>query len=153
MPDTLNEAVVKELLADATVSALCTHDPKITQENPYGHTLEGSGNLQLVVFQWGSWAQPTKRKTAHFPMLYVQCWADPTRDSDGNVVTPDAPKKARAALDAVSEVLHLVQGGVTWGDDFYVISSHRISEPFQMARPPTDDELVLFRTEFGVTHP
>ncbi len=152
MPDTLLDAAVKELAADATVAALCTATPKITQDNPY-NTIEGTGKLQLVVSNGPPWTSPTPRTTKHYPAVRVEAYSDPTRDSDGNVIANDANAKARAVLAAVTDVLNLVVGGVTWGDDFFVVSSHTRAEPMQVPRPVNDDSMRVWRVEFCVIHP
>ena len=152
MIDDLVSAATKELYSSSSVIALATADPKITQEMPYT-SVEGTGTLRLVVSQAGQWTGPVPGKTHHFPVLRVDAWSDPTRNTDGNVSQPDASRKARAALNAVINVLRLVNGGDTWGTDFFVISSSLRTEPMEIPRPIGDDQMKLWRCEFAVVHP
>lgn len=152
MIDDLVSAATKVLYASSSVTTLATADPKITQEQPYT-TVEGTGDLRLVVSQAGQWTGPVQGKTHHFPVLRVEAWSDPTRDADGNITQTDASRKARAALLAVIDVLRIVNGGVTWGTDFYVVSSALRTEPVEVPRPIGDDQMKLWRCEFAVVHP
>lgn len=152
MIDDLVSAAVKRLTADATVVLLATATPEITQEQPY-NVVEGSGRLQLVVSTAGQWTVPLSQRTQRFPVLRVEAWSDPTRDSDGNVTIPDASRKARAALGAVIEALRMVNNGATWGADFFVLSCHVRTEPMEIPLPLGEDEMKRWRAEFAVTHP
>ena len=87
----------------------------------------GTGGRAVVVRRVGSWGTPDPIGTAEFPLLQVECWADPDRDGDGNVLVANAVDKALAVQRVIDPLLH-GKRGVQWSD-LPVVSSARFSEP------------------------
>ncbi len=86
----------------------------------------GTGGRAIVVRRVGSWATPDPVMTAEFPLVQVECWADPDRDGDGNVLVSNAVDKALAVQRVVDPLLH-GKRAVTWSD-LTVVSCARFSD-------------------------
>ncbi len=103
-----------------------TWDTWMWADKPLGK-IEGSGKINgarsalLVVSEGTQWTTPNEHNTLHFPRIFIDVWADPTRNQDGDVAMQDADNKISAIHRVVSKYLHLVDNGdrkgqpVCWG--------------------------------------
>jgi hypothetical protein len=95
---------------------------------------QGTGKAAVVLRRAGAFGNTGPGSHAEFPVLAVDCYADPSRDPDGDFTTQDATDRAYALYRVVNAVLH-GQRGVWWGAGgndlgLQVISSDRMGEPF-----------------------
>lgn len=98
----------------------------IWADKPLGK-IEGYGKVApqrsalIVITENNGWAQSNAHNTLRFPRVYVDVWADPTRNPDGSVRVQDADDKIDAIQRKVMKYLHLVDMGgpngmpVCWG--------------------------------------
>lgn len=98
----------------------------IWADKPLGK-IEGYGKIApqrsalIVIVEDNGWAQPNDHNTLRFPRVYIDVWADPTRNPDGSVQMQDADDKIDAIHRKVMKYLHLVDMGdrngmpVCWG--------------------------------------
>jgi hypothetical protein len=123
-------AVRRRLLDDLTVRGYVA-------DRVYKHKLDthvqGTGQRAIVVRTDGGWAQPDEVQTSEFPMLYVDFWADRSRNTAGKATADDAVDNARAVYRAADRLLH-ARRGERWGafgshPGLMVVSSARFSEP------------------------
>lgn len=128
-------------------------DPMIYPNQPEA-TIENTGTSMIVLTSPDGWGA-NNHNTARFPILYVDIWSDPTRNSDLSVRRKDADLKIEEVFQAVDKFFHLVNasqpGGlsVMWGSaeeletrtGLRIISSARQNEP--EIRPAFDDEGAL----------
>lgn len=68
--------------------------------------VEGSGAAAAVLREEGSWTRPNSHNTARFPRLYVDIYADCSRDSNQTITKKDAEPRARAVWEYFQTVLH-----------------------------------------------
>lgn len=86
-------AVRRYLLGDAAVTGYVVD--KVWRTGLV-EKVDGTGGMAVVVARAGAWATPGPMSSLEFPLVRVECWADPTRDSDGQIVALDAADKAFA---------------------------------------------------------
>jgi len=110
----LEPAARRQLLADATVSGY-------VGDRAYLYRLEDRVDplgLRAVVIYAGPWWADADRyegASMEYPTLVVDCWADCTRNGDGEIVRMDRIQNARAVWRAVHRVLHNPPRGMIWG--------------------------------------
>lgn len=126
----LETAARRELLKEPTINAYVQN-----RVNKFSLTqrVDGTGKTAIVVRRGGAWGTPDPVQTSAYPILTVDCWADPSRDSDGMVSVDDAPDKALALARVVDRFIHN-QRDVFWGaggtdKGLMVVSTQRWSEP------------------------
>ncbi|MFE2751565.1 hypothetical protein ACFXGA_06130 [Actinosynnema sp. NPDC059335] len=95
--------------------------------------VQGAGKRAIVLRVDGGWSQPDTVQTSEFPLLYIDFWADRSRDSTGRAVADDAMDNARAVYRVTDPLLH-ARRGERWGSfgthrGLMVVSSARWSEP------------------------
>lgn len=104
-------AARRELLADDTVKGLVA-------DRVFRHRLDevvdSTGKQAIVVARNNGWATPDPVKTAEYPILGVKCYADPTRDAQGEIRQEDAADRAYALARVVTRLLH-ARRGRWWG--------------------------------------
>jgi len=128
-------------------------DPMIYVNHP-GATIENTQNSMIVLTVFDGWGA-NNHNDARFPVLTVDIWSDPTRNSDGSVRRKDADLKIEAVYKAVDRHLHQVSNSLPNGDyifwdDERIISSSRQNEP--SLRPAFDDEGAMMGTiNYNVT--
>ena len=111
----LEPAVRRRLLADPTVVGY-------VGDRIYPHRLEERVDplgLRAIVIYAGPWwgdAERYESASAEYPTLVVDCWADCTRDEDGNIARLDRVQNAGAVWRAVHRVLHNPPRGEVWGE-------------------------------------
>lgn len=87
------------------------------QGRVYKHRLEEplpKGGLALVVTRQPGWATTMPRKTAEFPVVWVDVYADPTRDHAGDIERLDAEDKGFAVARTLKGLMH-GRRGEWWG--------------------------------------
>lgn len=77
--------------------------------------IEGTGGAAIVVSEQPWWATPDPVQTHEWPVVWVDCYADATRDSSGMVRKYDSLDKAKALARVVDKHMHGVRG-VVWGE-------------------------------------
>lgn len=93
--------------------------------------IEGTSGRAIVVARNNGWATPDPVTTQEFPILTVKCYADPSRDSEGNIRSTDAEDGAFALWRAVDKLLHGKRDEY-WGgpsNGLRVVTSQRWQEP------------------------
>lgn len=110
----IEAAVRRRLLADPTVTGYVGDRVWMFRlEN----RVDPLGQRAVVVYRASGWAQPERYEGAgaEFPTLVVECWADCTRDGDGEIAHTDRVANALAVWRAVHRVLHNPRRGQVWG--------------------------------------
>lgn len=114
----------------------------IYADKPLGK-IENTGKALVVISENGSSDSSNSHNTLAFPRLYVDVWADPTRNPDGSVRQQDADIKIGKIHKLLSKYLHLVDNGtrqgmpICWGNQAQMLtytgslinSSQRDGEP------------------------
>lgn len=149
--DTLASAVVKHLNDDAGILAAATTG--IFVDAPT--TVEGTGGIAIVCMEGGEIEIPPRHNTLRGSRLFMDVWADATRDPTSNNVTKkDASRRAVTMHNLIIAYMHQPFGlNELWGD-LLIISSVRLSEP-RLAFVPTEDEvegLEVWRVAWGIQH-
>lgn len=119
-------------------------------------TLENTQRCAIVINRAGGWATPNEHNNMRFPLIVVDIWADPTRNTDHSVKYDDAEDKANDIFDAVRSVMHTVDRGrsgggfIYWGDE-RITSSESLAEPD--TTPVKDGNgAYMLRARFGITY-
>lgn len=140
MANDVPEAAVEFLSLDTALLTLVGQfgdgTPWIFANQTYA-IIKGTGKVGLTLEVRGAWQPPNLHNTMQFPRLVVMANSDPTRDSQGNIVTQDAMSKAAAVLEEVSLRLHRPNNyGWLHSDNTYVragklriLKSHKLTEP------------------------
>lgn len=89
-------------------------DKPLGKVEGYGKTAPERSAL-IVISEGTSWTTPNEHNTLSFPRVFVDVWADPTRNSDGDVKQADADDKIAAIHKVVSKYLHRVDNGTSKG--------------------------------------
>lgn len=91
-------------------------------------SIDGTGGYAVVVSRTGGWAVPDSVKTAEYPKVRLELWADPTRNDDGTIRQADGETKAFGLFRAVDPLIH-GERDARWGE-LVVVSCQRWSEPY-----------------------
>jgi len=91
-------------------------DTWIFDEHPVNVKVENTGRCLIVVNEEDTWTTPNQHNTMRFPRLFVDIWADPTRNSDKSIKKFDAKKKIEDIQAFVDKHLHLVDSGTPSGE-------------------------------------
>lgn len=118
----LTLAIRNLLLQDEDLTDLLamypTLGPGIFDERPVGARFEGKGKCIIVVAYGGTWTVANEHNTLRFPRIFVDIWADPTRNADKSVQVYDADDKIEVIQNLVDKHLHLVNksrpDGLPW---------------------------------------
>lgn len=91
------------------------------------------GRRALVVRTAGGWSQPELRSKAEFPLLYIDCWADHTRNPGGDKQAEDNVTNGWAVYRAVDHLLQGVReqrwGPIGTNPGLTIVSCERWTEP------------------------
>lgn len=121
-------------------------------------SVEGTGQVAVVLAERGGWAAPNPHNTMRFPVLQVEVYADPDRAADLNPVTPayGAESKARAVFNAVDPYLHWVGrvneqywGGTNTEQPLRVLGCTRAAEP-SVDDVPDGDGLIRLLARYNI---
>jgi hypothetical protein len=129
----LETAARRFMLADATLRGY-------VQDRVFKFRLElkidGSGRSALVVNRSNAWTAPDPVKWMEFPVLRVHAYADPRRDTDGQIAELDAEDRAFALYRVLDRMLHArrdyTMGAQGSQAGLKVVSSARWAEPFMV---------------------
>lgn len=77
----------------------------IFQESLYVR-IENTQKCAVVLVDGEDWIDPNPHNTMGFTRLIVDVWADPTRNVDNSVQTPDAKDKIETVFKAINKHLH-----------------------------------------------
>jgi len=88
--------------------------------------VHATSHRAVVIKRVGQWGTPDSVQTSEYPLVQVECWADPDRDADGNVLVMNALDKAFAVQRTIDPFLH-GKRGVKFSD-LDVVSTQRWSE-------------------------
>lgn len=104
---------IRNLLAqDAELKSLLgrsvSWDTWIFSDDPVGVKVEGTQKCLIVITENGTWSSPNAYNTQRFPRVFVDIWADPTRNANLSVQLPDAKDKIEAIVKVVKRHLHTV---------------------------------------------
>lgn len=124
---------------------LLLEQPAVTgyvQDRVHKHLLrdhvDGTGQRAVVVRMAGGWDKPDHTQTSQYPLLAVDCWADHSRDDNGDATALDNLDNAWALYRVVDDVLHQARNQL-WGaspsdpEGAYVVSCIRNQEPYDQA--------------------
>lgn len=106
---------IRNLLAqDGDLRALlgrsASWDTWIFSEELIGVKVEGTQKCLIVVAEDDTWTSPNEHNTMRFPQVFVDIWADPSRNEDKSVRQQDAKDKITAIQPFIDRYLHLVDG-------------------------------------------
>lgn len=73
--------------------------------NPY-RDVESTGLCAIVFYIADEWAAPATFRSAQYPRLHLQVWADPDRDADGSPTQHNAEDKARHIWRLLHPLFH-----------------------------------------------
>lgn len=111
---------IRNLLAqDAELRALlgksASWDTWIFSEELIGVKVEGTQKCLIVVAEDDTWTSPNEHNTMRFPQVFVDIWADPTRNANKSIRQFDAKDKIEAIQPLIDRHLHLVDGANSEG--------------------------------------
>lgn len=118
--------------------------------------MENTQQCALVVNYAGGWSSPLEGNLAHFPMVVVDIWSDPTRKEDNSPKFDDAKTKAFDVFDAVFSALHLAHhetddGQVIYFNQTRVTSCELIGEPL-LSPVANGNGAKMLRCNFGISY-
>lgn len=99
----------------------------IFSDQPYV-TIENKQKVMVVITENGNHSSPNLHNTMRFPRMLVDIWADPTRNSDNSVKTPDAKDKIEAVVKVLNRLFHTVDNSdsrgmpLIWGTQAQIAS-------------------------------
>jgi hypothetical protein len=98
---------IKQLVADNLIGN-STEYPLgwIFHKVPRVHIEKKNHTSLIIVTRGDEWTDPNSHNTALFPTLYVDVWADPTRNPDGSLKRDDADEVIDAVGAAVAHYMH-----------------------------------------------
>lgn len=111
----LEPAVRRRLLADAAVTGYVGNRVHLYRLED---RVDPLGLRAVVLYAGPSWSETDRYvgAGAEYPTLVVDCWADCTRDGDGEILHMDRIGNAKAVWRAVHRVLHNPERGQVWGE-------------------------------------
>lgn len=100
--------------------------------------VDGTGGVALVFIRDGGWSAPDNVQTSEYPLVWMRCYADPSRNGDGTIKEADAADKAWALYRAANALFH-AKRGVRWGpvgsdEGLMVVTAKRWTEPFAVTQ-------------------
>lgn len=119
----------RRLLSDPTVSGYVAG--KVFRYR-LEESLEATAGMAVVVYPDNAWATPRRNSRIEFPILTLDCYADPDRTASLAIAVANGEDKAFALYRACDRVLHNARGE-WWGpveSGLMVISCHRLGEPY-----------------------
>jgi hypothetical protein len=114
--------------------------------------LMGTQAVAAVCSYAGGWAAPLDHSSANFQRLSLEIYADPLRDSAGNITSPaETEARAKAVWKVADSHLHRIGSPKTvlWGD-LVTTSAQRQTEPV-IYPVPDGDGLVRCQNYYGIT--
>lgn len=110
--------------------------------------VEGTGGSAVVVRRDGEWTRPQMVNTQEYPILVIECWADPDRDPKGGIARGNAEDKAWALHRVIDPVLHGIRGQL-WGASednvgLLIIGCDRWSAGSVIVAPPKEGRQSVF---------
>lgn len=98
-----------------------------------GEKIDGTGGRAIVLYRNNGWATPDPVTTQEYPILALKLYADPDRDTDGQVKEFNGEDKAFALYRVVDRFVRGLRGvwvgGVAQTPGLLVITSQRWKEP------------------------
>jgi len=144
--DDLLSAAQQYLAAQSDLTALLgsdsTFDTWIFREELLA-PVETTGKAALCLLQQGQWATPNDHNTLRFPVLTVEIYVDPPRDSEGNPTTTSVSSQIDHLFRVVDQYLHRPQGGEQLWGDLLTYGSLRASEPSRFPWADVDKTQVV----------
>jgi len=146
--DDLVQGCVKWLLDEDTIHSVLGVFPDTNVPWLYQHSLwsrvEGTQSVAAVISRAGGWAGANEYNTLRFPRLSLEIYADPLRDTQGNVTQPgETWRRIEAAWVAFDTLLHRPSADtVMWGT-VRTITCTRLGEPLIYPVPDGDGSLRL----------
>lgn len=117
--------------------------------------MENSQKCSIVVSYAGGWNAPDSDSQTYFPAVYVDIWADPTRNADNSVKVQDARAKAFRVYEQVKKVLHLTRrsenGHPVRFNNTVISSSEILGEP-ELEKVSDGDGAYMMRLRVGISH-
>lgn len=92
--------------------------PWVFADSPFAR-IENSQKVLVVITENGSHSPANLHNTVRFPKMYVDVWADPTRNSDNSVHAFDADDKIEAVLAVINKHFHTANLDVPPGAPAY----------------------------------
>ncbi len=115
----LSLAVQRTLARDTALTSLLAKStilgPWVFDEKPTGAKIEGTQKCLIVINEGPQWTSPNTHNTLKFPTLYVDIWADPTRNDDGSVRVENAKNKIENIQKQVDRILNRMDSGTDAG--------------------------------------
>lgn len=114
--------------------------------------LEGSGTTALVIRRGGSWSGGNGNNTLRFPRIAVDLWADPLRDTAGNITAPgEVHRRMEAVYFAFDDKLHRPTGETQMWGDVRTIGCLRLGEPTEPLAVSDGDGLLRQTVYYAVS--
>lgn len=146
MDDVVSGAVQHLLAQSAAVAAVGAFpsdhpwagQPYIFQRQLF-QRMEGTGSQAAVLSYVGGWSPPERGSQAVFSRLSVELYADPVRDTTGNIVSPaETEARTRATWSVFDSFLHWLDPDVQKWGDLVICTSSRLTEPTVYLVPDGD---------------
>jgi hypothetical protein len=110
----LEAAARRHLLTDSTITGYVAG-----RVEPFRlkRRVDPHGTRAIVIERGPAWSETERYEgaSAEFPTLAIRCWADSTRDNDGNVTSLNRVENAYAVWRAVHNFIHNRRPGQIWG--------------------------------------
>lgn len=126
-------------------------DTPYLYQNKLWSRVEITQSTAAVIRQAGGWAGANITNTMRFPRLVLEIWADPLRDSMGNITEPgETYRRIRDAYNVLDKRLHRPQGGDQMWGSVRTISCVRLTEPDEPFPIPDGDGLLRLTAFYAV---
>jgi hypothetical protein len=152
--DDIVQGAVKYLVALTDIKAVLGAETDGTPwlfQHTLWVTMEQSQGTAAVIQHAGGWAGANEHNTLRFPRLGLEIWADPIRDSGGNVTAPgETQRRIQAAYDAFDKRLHRPAPATQMWGTVRTVSCVRLGEP-TIYLVPDGDGLLRLQGFYAVT--
>lgn len=127
----IEAAARRECLADRTIAG---YVQQRVYRDRLAERVDQTGQSAVVVRRNNGWAVPEPGRSQEYPILQVLCYADPSRDDEGQIVSDDAASRAWALARAVKGRFHGVReqwwGTIGSNPGLLVVTGNVHGEPF-----------------------
>ncbi len=144
--DDVVQGAVKYLQAQPPVLAVLgsfegSSSPWLFQRRMWAE-IEGSSSAAAMLYSDGGWTSANPHNTMRFPILSLEIWVDPLRDSQNNVSNPsEVWRRMNHIYKVIDGYLHRPQGGQQYWGTVRTVACVRMTEPTIYEVPDGDGVL------------
>lgn len=119
---------VQQLVADGVIGSSPSYERGyIFEGKPYAPVDNLSFSSTVVIYSKRSWSPPLRGNSLEFPLVEIEIWAAPTKNSDGSQAEYDADDVIELVFKAIKPYVHLVHRSPENGAYFQWGSSKIVS--------------------------